>query len=146
MPFYLKKVNILTFSKKQSIVFFSEKPNINNVIIILVINRTSVHVFLKECKKSQYFGFSEKNQNIVFFQIKSQKFDFKSKYWPFCTVLLIKLYLNGAKYGYIFVRRAHCFPLTVMMGLSDILVLIVPNGRFLFWGGDSQSENGGLLL
>ena len=31
---------------------------VNNIIIILVINSTSVHAFLKECKKSQYFGFS----------------------------------------------------------------------------------------
>ena len=34
----------------------------------------------------------EKSQNIGFFQIKSQIFDFKSKYWPFYAVLLIKLY------------------------------------------------------
>jgi len=34
---------------------------------------------------------SLKKANIGFFQIKSQKFDFQSKYWPFSTVLLIKL-------------------------------------------------------
>ena len=45
-------------------------------------------------EKSHYFGFSEKSQNIGFFQIKSQIFEFKSKYWTFSTVLLIKLYCN----------------------------------------------------
>ena len=43
-------------------------------------------------KKANILAFSEKSQNIGFFQIKSQNFDFKSKYWPFSTVLLIKLY------------------------------------------------------
>ena len=44
--------------------------------------------------KSQIIGFSEKNNifDIGFLQIKRQSFDFKSKYWPFSTVLPIKLY------------------------------------------------------
>ena len=49
---------------------------INNIIIILVINTISGHVFLKECKKTQYFGFSGKRQYFGFFQKKP-------KYWPF---------------------------------------------------------------
>ena len=43
---------------------------INNIIIILVINSTSVHVFLKECKrvkKANILAFSEKSQNIGLF-------------------------------------------------------------------------------
>jgi len=43
-------------------------------------------------KKANILAFSEKSQHIGLFQIKSQKPDFKSKYWPFSTVLLIKLY------------------------------------------------------
>ena len=38
----------------------------NNIIIILVINTISVHVFLKECKKSQYLGCSGKSQYFVY--------------------------------------------------------------------------------
>ena len=34
------------------------------IILILVINIIYVHVFLKECKKIQYFDFSEKKTKI----------------------------------------------------------------------------------
>ena len=39
---------------------------INNIIIILVINSTSVQCLLKECKKSQYLGCSGKSQYFVY--------------------------------------------------------------------------------
>ena len=45
----------------------------------------------KSAKKANILAFLQKSPNIGFFQIKSQIFDFKSKYWPFSTVLLTKL-------------------------------------------------------
>ena len=38
--------------------------------------------------KSQTFGFSEKRENIFIF-FKSQKFDFKYRYWPFSATKAI---------------------------------------------------------
>ena len=48
--------------------------------------------FMSTMMKSHIFGFSEIKPYFGFFTKKTQKFDFKSYYWPFSAVLLIKLY------------------------------------------------------
>ena len=64
---------------------------INKIIIILVINTISVYVFLTNCKKTQYFGFKKKEKKV----------DFKSKYWSFSRVLLMKLYCKHLNLPYL---------------------------------------------